>query len=303
MPLIIENKLIILNSSYATQLNGTLKSNVIFNFTGILRDEEDIVSSNICIMNAQIPVSFYTINANNNIIGTNKGNVVIPIGNYNFNSLAPVVVSAFSTQISVGITLTISKFTGLITFTFVSGIANTYYNFNNSYKIFGFLPNVNYPYVGSSVISPFPLNLLGVKKINIRSPELQISSFSSISNNLSITLATLPVDVPAFSMISYINQTDLNKTNLRIKIIDQISISLTDEDNTLLDFNGLDWNISLVLENVRLIADKAPSFRELMEKRLAVSSQPIEEGGSEPLGSELNEEPINDIKDLEFLNN
>jgi len=289
MPLLIENKLIILNSSYATQLNGTKKSNVIFNFTGILRDEEDIVASNICIMNAQIPVSFYTINANNNIIGTNIGNVTIPIGNYNFNSLAPVVVSAFLTQISVGITLTISKFTGLITFTYVGpGIANTYYNFNNSYKIFGFLPNVNYPYVGSYVVSPFPLNLLGVKKINIRSPELQISSFSSISNNLSITLATLPVDVPAFSMISYINQTDLNKTNLRIKLIDQISISLTDEDNTLLDFNGLDWNITLVLENVRLIADKAPSFRELMER------QP-----KEP----INEEPTENIKELEFLNN
>ena len=289
MPLLIENKLIILNSSYATQLNGTKKSNVIFNFTGILRDEEDIVASNICIMNAQIPVSFYTINANNNIIGTNIGNVTIPIGIYNFNSLAPVVVSAFLTQISVGITLTISKFTGLITFTYVGpGIANTYYNFNNSYKIFGFLPNVNYPYVGSYVVSPFPLNLLGVKKINIRSPELQISSFSSISNNLSITLATLPVDVPAFSMISYINQTDLNKTNLRIKLIDQISISLTDEDNTLLDFNGLDWNITLVLENVRLIADKAPSFRELMER------QP-----KEP----INEEPTENIKELEFLNN
>ena len=287
--IIIENKLITLNSFYATQLNGTKKSDCIFNFRGILSKEDDIVSSNICIMNAQIPVSFYTINDTNNIIGTNLGNVTIPIGNYNFNSLAPIVVSAFLTQISVGITLTISKFTGLITFTYVGpGIANTYYNFNNSYKIFGFLPNVNYPYVGSYVVSPFPLNLLGVKKINIRSPELQISSFSSISNNLSITLATLPVDVPAFSMISYINQTDLNKTNLRIKLIDQISISLTDEDNTLLDFNGLDWNITLVLENVRLIADKAPSFRELMER------QP-----KEP----INEEPTENIKELEFLNN
>jgi hypothetical protein len=295
MPIIIENKLITLNSAYADKQNGTKNSDTLFNFRGILTDEEDIVSSNICIMNAQIPVSFYTINANNNIIGTNLGNVVIPIGNYNFNSLYPIVESAFSTQISVTLTLTISKFTGLITFTFVSGIANTYYNFNNSYKIFGFLPNVNYPYIGNSVISPFPLNLLGVKKLNIRSQKLQISSFSSLSNNLGITLATLAVDVPAFSMISYINQTDLNKTNLQIKTIDQIDLSITDEDNNLIDFNGLDWNITLVLENVRLIADKAPSFRELLGRNLG-STPPKEE---EP----INEEPINDIKDLEFLNN
>lgn len=301
MGLIIENKLITLNSAYADKQNGTKNSDTLFNFRGILTDEEDIVSSNICIMNAQIPVSFYTINANNNIIGTNLGNVTIPIGNYNFNSLAPVVVSAFLTQISVGITLTISKFTGLITFTFVSGLGNTYFNFNNSYKIFGFLPNVNYPYVGSSRISIFPLNLLGVKKLNIRSQKLQISSFSSLSNNLGITLATLAVDVPAFSMISYINQTDLNKTNLQIKTIDQIDLSITDEDNNLIDFNGLDWNITLVLENVRLIAERgfapARQLRDLITETtggFAPQRQPNEEA--------LNENVINDIKDLEVLN-
>ena len=114
-------------------------------------------------MNAQIPVSFYTINDTNNIIGTNKGNVVIPVGNYNFNSLAPVVVSAFQTQILVGITFTISKFTGLVTFTFTGGIGNSYFNFDNSYKIFGFLPNVNYPHIGASLPSLFPSNLLGIK--------------------------------------------------------------------------------------------------------------------------------------------
>jgi len=291
--IIIENKLITLNSFYATQLNGTKKSDCIFNFRGILSKEDDIVSSNICIMNAQIPVSFYTINDTNNIIGTNLGNVTIPIGNYNFNSLAPVVVSAFLTQISVGITLTISKFTGLITFTFVSGIANTYFNFNNSYKIFGFLPNVNYPYVGSSRISIFPLNLLGVKKVNIRSQRLQIASFNSLSNNLGITLATLPVDQPAFSMISYINQTDLNKTNLQINVIDEIDISIVDEDNNLLDFNNIDWNITLVLENVRLIPDKPPKFKDLITEAKPFETTPDPE---KPI------EPIQDIKDLELLN-
>jgi len=291
--IIIENKLITLNSFYATQLNGTKKSDCIFNFRGILSKEDDIVSSNICIMNAQIPVSFYTINDTNNIIGTNLGNVTIPIGNYNFNSLAPVVVSAFLTQINVGLTLTISKFTGLITFTFVSGIANTYFNFNNSYKIFGFLPNVNYPYVGSSRISIFPLNLLGVKKVNIRSQRLQIASFNSLSNNLGITLATLPVDQPAFSMISYINQTDLNKTNLQINVIDEIDISIVDEDNNLLDFNNIDWNITLVLENVRLIPDKPPKFKDLITEAKPFETTPDPE---KPI------EPIQDIKDLELLN-
>jgi len=276
MSLLIENKLITLNSGYGIQLNGSSKSDILFNFKGVLVDDKDIVSSNICIMNAQIPVSFYTINATNNIIGTNLGNIVIPIGNYNFNTLAPVVVSAVLSQIGTGITLTIDKTTGRITFKFVGPGGNSYYNFNNSYKIFGFLPNVNYGYVGINVISPFPLNLLGVKKLNIRSQKLQISSFNSVSNNLGITIACLPVDVPAYSMISYVNQTDLNKTNLQIKEIDQIDISITDEDSNLIDFNNLDWNITLVLENVRRLPDKVPPFKEVLEKQKPAKEQKID---------------------------
>ena len=302
--IILENKLITLNSAYSQKLNDTMNSSVLFNFKGILVEEDDIISSNICVMNAQIPVSFYTINDNNNVIGTNLGNVVIPVGNYNFNSLAPVVVSAFSTQISVGITFTISKITGLITFTFVSGIGNSYFNFNNSYKIFGFLPNVNYPYVGSARPSLFPINLLGVKKLSILSQKLQIGSFSSVNTGLGITLATIPVDQPAFGMISYVNTIELNKAVLQTRYIDQIDISISDEDNNLVDFNGLDWNITLVLENVRRLSDVIiPKFDKLLtrgEFPAPLTTNPLlrEEGGEGPRNPSLSE----NVKDLELLN-
>lgn len=289
MLVIVENKLITLNSAYSSKQNGTYNSNVLFDFKGILADEDDIVSSNICVMNAQIPVSFYTINDNNNVIGTNKGNVVIPVGNYNFNSLALVIVSAFQTQIAVGITFTISKFTGLVEFTFVSGVANSYFNFNNSYKIFGFLPNVDYPYVGNSRPSLFPLNLLGIKKLNIQSQKLQINSFTSTTSNLGLTLGTVPVDQPAFSMISYSSQTDLNKSALQTSYIDQIDISIVDEDNNLINFNGIDWSITLVLENRRLLPERFTTpFRQL--------TTPVD---SKKITEIPNENP--DIKDLKLL--
>lgn len=297
MPIIIENKLITLNSTYATKLNGTLNSNVIFNFKGILTEESDIVSSNLCIMNAQIPVSFYTINATNNQIQTQIGNVNLVNGNYNFNSLATMTISAFATQIGTNINLTINVINGIITFTYLSGNFPLYLYFDSlysAYKIFGFNKNQTYIWASNLIIAPYPLNLLGVKKIYIRSQKLQIASFNSATNNLGITLATIPVDVPAFSMISYTNSTDLNKTNLQTKIIDLIDISITDEDNQLIDFNNLDWNITLVLENVRLIPEPAPTFRELVTE-----VKPFQ-----PLLNEqqiINEEPINDIKDLELL--
>ena len=303
MPLLIENKLITLNSTYATKLNGTYKSDVLFNFKGILTEEDDIVSSNICIMNAQIPVSFYTIAEDFDIVyvvGINPiGNTTIHAGNYNFNSLKQII-EADTISLGINLTFNINRSNGKVFFEqtaptnlslivfegLLSGLTGIKYA-----KIFGYDTRTIAP-VGNQWLAPNPLNLLGVKKLYIRSQKLQIASFNSATNNLGITLSTIPVDVPAFSMISYTNQTDLNKTNLQTKIIDQIDISITDEDTELINFNNLDWNITLVLENIRLIPEKPPTFRQL-----TTEVKPFETKVNEI----VKEEPINDIKDLELL--
>ena len=63
-----DNKLISLNSNYGTQVNGSLLSNVVFNFKGLLKRDDDILYSSIAVLNAQIPCSFYIVNATNNVI-------------------------------------------------------------------------------------------------------------------------------------------------------------------------------------------------------------------------------------------
>lgn len=301
MPLIVENKLINLNSSYATKLNGTFNSDVIFNFKGILTNEDDIISSNICIMNAQIPVSFYTIAEDFDIVyvvGIDPiGNTTIRAGNYNFNTLKQII-EADTLSLGINLTFNIDRSSGKVNFTqtaptnlalivfegIESGLTGIKYA-----KLFGYNTRTIAP-VGNQWLAPNPLNLLGVKKLYIRSQKLQIASFNSATNNLGITLSTIPVDVPAFSMISYTNQTDLNKTNLQIKTIDQIDISITNEDNELINFNKLDWNITLVLENIRLIPEPPPTFRQLTTEAKPFETNPI------------NENVINDVKDLELLN-
>ena len=237
MPIIIENKLITLNSTYATKVNGTYNSSVLFNFKGILTDEDNIVSSNICVMNAQIPVSFYTISEDFDIVyvvGINPiGNTTIPAGNYNFNSLKKMI-EADTISLGINLTFNIDRSTGKVNFTqtaptnlslivfegLLSGLTGIKYA-----KLFGYDTRTIVP-VGNQWLAPNPLNLLGVKKLYIRSQNLQISSFDSITNNLGITIATIPVEVPSFSMISYSTQSDLNKSNLQIKTIDQIDISV-----------------------------------------------------------------------------
>ena len=48
-------------------------------------------------------------------------------------------------------------------------------------------------------------------------------------------------------MISYVNQNALNKNIIKTPTIDNIDIQLTDENDNLIDFNNLDWTITLCL--------------------------------------------------------
>jgi hypothetical protein len=298
---ILEHKLITLNSRYANKINGTYNSNVIFNFKGILTDEDDIISSNICVMNAQIPISFYTINETNNYFQIKLGagsyvNITIPVGNYNGNTLITALNVAILATAGFSPTITLNNVNGILTFTYASSFT---LNFptnlltggtNFTYRILGF--NASSVNVGTSITANYPLNLLGVNRLAIRSNKLAINSYNSVSLNLGITLSTIPVDVPAFSLISYTNQTDLNKSLLRVNIIDDIDISIVDEDNNFINFNNIDWTIALVLENVRLLPTKfTDSFESLIKNS---QLETIE-------NKELREEEKKESKDLEEL--
>ena len=122
-----ENKLISLNSKFANKLNGSLLSNVVFPFSGILKNETNMKHVYISMMNAQLPVSFYVINSTNNVLNVVSGTtflgytLTLTNGNYNLNTLIVEINSKFS---SVGFpsnpTITQNISTGRLTFTFSS---------------------------------------------------------------------------------------------------------------------------------------------------------------------------------------
>ena len=113
-------QLINLNSSYATLNNTAYLSDVVFSFKGLAKTEHDIISRKIIILNAQIPVSFYNINYTNNVLNYTVNSIwnsiVVPVGNYNANSLMTSLTSFFLTN-GHTITITINKLNGILTFT------------------------------------------------------------------------------------------------------------------------------------------------------------------------------------------
>ena len=251
-----ENILITLDSTNGTIKNGTMKSLIEFNFIGLLKDEKDILRSYISVLNAQIPVSFYTITVNNYKLkyvvgGSTFRTIFITPGNYNGNSLITALIDSFANNGDT-ITASLSSSTGKLFIRSYSGSITYVYNTSTIAPILGLTADIS----GITVTFQAPLNLLGVKKLSIKSNSLAISSFTSRTGNRTDTICTIPVIEPPFNMISYVNMNDLNKNILRGQIIDSIDIRITDEDNNDIDFNNIDWNITLCLSNERIDKEK-----------------------------------------------
>ena len=251
-----ENILITLDSTNGTLRNGTMKSLIDFNFIGLLKDEKDILRSYISVLNAQIPVSFYTITVNNFKLkyvvgGSTFRTIFITPGNYNGNSLITALIDSFANNGDI-ITASLSSSTGKLFIRSYSGSITYVYNTSTIATILGLTADIS----GTTVTFQAPLNLLGVKKLSIKSNSLAISSFTSRTGNRTDTICTIPVIEPPFNMISYVNMNDLNKNILRGQVIDSIDIRITDEENNDIDFNNIDWNITLCLSNERIDKEK-----------------------------------------------
>jgi hypothetical protein len=300
-----DNLIITLNSANASLINSTLKSSVSFNFIGLLKEEDDIVRSYISIINSQIPMSFYVINSSNNKLvfnpmgGGSITDMYIPVGNYNSYTLSAYLMSAFLSY-SITIVITVSPQTGLMSFS-DSSEAFFIYPYQLGYMIFSTIGPIiglaEEGLFGPPFTCAYPVNLLGTKKINIKSSNLSINSLSSKLLAFNNVIATIPVDNSFFSIISYVNQNTLNKNIIKTPTIDTIDIQLTDDNDELLDFNNLDWTMTLCLsiEREEKVRDKT-TLKDIVKHLVLTHTQ-------NNMNIELLQEKTltQDEKDLELL--
>jgi hypothetical protein len=308
----VDNHIITLNSTDGTLLNGTFKSNINFAFTGLLKDDVNIIRTYITLLNAQIPVSFYVIDATNNtlliyVLDPPTGNVInqlsvsIPIGNYNSGTLITALniamVSAF-----ISLTVTINPVNGILTF--ANGSSSFDYaiqsnNYGSTLALILGIGNtsvINSILIGnnSSTTLPFPLNLLGKTKLLINSTNLNNVAYTSFGLGFTTTIATVPVNVPPYSLIQFSTAVDQQKNILTNRVLDNIDIQILDTDNRFINFNNVDWSLTIVLSIEKIDANKfhIQSFNDY----LGNEKQPIQ-----PEEIVLN--PPEQDKELEFLMN
>lgn len=285
----LDNKIITLNTAYATRLNGTFNSNVVFNFRNILSEDDSFVRAYISVMNAQFPNSFYIISLSNNVLyytytTTTLRTITLPVGNYNATSLIEEMTSLFTLN-TTPITTTIDADTGKLTFSAPSNFSIYLSPFSSVLGLFRETTNtvIAFPTVSVSgvIVALSPLNLLGPKQILIKSSQLAISSFDSKTLGINDTLACIVNGVAPFGLIQYEMTNELNKNLLINPNIAQIDIRITDENDNLYDFNNINWTMTLCLtvernDVITITPNLLPYVKDLEEPKKDKKSKELD---------------------------
>jgi len=305
---IIESRLISLNSKFATEyLNGTSKSSVSFDFNAIARKDSRVLYHTIAIQSAEIPSSFYNINASNNITNITRAgsaafNITMPVGNYDSATYLATFKTLYeAANANVTLNITFSAITGKYSLQ-EAGTAQQQVTFNaaasNSFAIWGGLDaDIVFPDITAQpVASSFPAlaNFLGITKIKVASNALAGDNYDSVSLNTSTLIDTISVTAGPFGLTVY---NSLGRESfVKAKRIDEIDIQLYDQDDNTIDFNNTDWNFTIILNSHRKqlfsTQDGIINFQKLT--RFAEASVK-----PEPLKKELEELPVDEeVKEI-----
>ena len=227
--------------------------------------------------------------------------ITVLVGNYNFNSLATQLISKFLANGHV-FTITINKQNGIIT------LATTSTNFiiqvSSIFSVLGFL-NSNHNSSLFSLTADYPLNLLGITKIKIQSTNLNTYNIDSSSFGYSNNIGLLPVDQPSFGLIIYENKST-SKFQLRDNRIDEIDLQLVDQNNNLINFNNVDWNLTILIELTREIETLSQTqMPDILKEQNKILNDIIQQNQQNQQTEQIEqtEQPINPIStdDLDFF--
>ena len=260
---------IYLNSKYADAYGGftTYKSWCYFNFKEPIVKLPEAYDFLISLSSAEIPCSMYTVNNTNNTIifsfynsddGTNflVNKVVIP-GNYSAIDLASK--------------LTFNDVSGLVITTTYNEINNKFQfsttypaNINSSapfhFKIYAGDPNCIFGLSGKEIIQSTPdvsgnfiitsdlcVDLAGTRSIFVKCLNIHTQAFDSRTKYSGTTLGRIPLSQEPFGIVFWNNYTGF-KSKCSLKNISNLEIQICDEYGNLIDFNNIDWSLTLQLD-------------------------------------------------------
>jgi len=323
-----EKKIININSKDATmKINNSFLSELSFSFPNIVSQNEEIENLEGGLESAVFPVSFYVVNYSNNIFSYTINHhgvytdysITIAVGNYDYKTLFTAMHSAFTAN-GHNFVLTLNEINGIMTMEYKPTSGRVFYRINHalstSFRVLGFDVDTDYFPTADILVAPFPLNLLGIKKLKIFCPQFSNNNLDSTKYATTSLLTTIINDQPPFGQINYYNNTGEYSGRLKVFEMNIIDIRITDEYGASINFNNCDWSMTFVLNLYKQNVNR--SFKQLPRNSVPTGTlgyaqtqsqveQPEIQQETEEPESEATygvEEPIqmgDNIKDLNFL--
>lgn len=313
----VDSKIMAITSDSASiKFNGSYLSNLKYELGLILKDEPDIIHRQICLQSAQIPYSFYVVNYTCNLLKIDSNTYTIPVGNYTATTLLTQILSSI-VVLYPSMQVTLNKTTGVITFSNTSNFT-IYNNFTHSIgTILGFGANTVNASTANSLVATYPINLLGIKSLEVRSGTFTCNNISSQSGGQTTLLASIPVSACPFGMIDY-KDSGNNQMTFYNPTLDDFDINIVDgETGEYVNFNNQNWSMTFIIHLTRqlpiknIIGGKLTSDTEILlppsenKKPVVPPEQPLNDLATKIGGENTNEEdtqPIPISKDMAELN-
>lgn len=243
MNVITDTKQIHLSPSGASnKINSSLNSSLQFNIPFFIRKDKNIIYNTIKVLHAEIPYSFYIVNEYNNNLVLSTGIINIPYGNYNANTFLQTLTLLLPTNMSIIFDTLTGKYTMSYNQSFSILSSST------CSKLMGFNSNTVYTSISNKIIMINPCNFLGSKNLYIKTTNLIIENYNTNTKDYQ-TLLSLPINVAPFGIINYDNVTGSKNVLKNINGSDYLVLNIVDDDNNNIDFNNIEWSITLEVES------------------------------------------------------
>ena len=254
----ISSHIVHIRSKAAPQLTAGYNSH----FKFLLEDPIKINQGeqiNITMSSGEFPYSFYNVSSdvNNRGIIIDDGGIEFNFGNGNYSIYElRDVINASSGALKFSATFDVR--TMKLTLTNTDTVSHTInWGQSTAAKMMGFDNNPDNDDVvaaGNSTTSDFVVNMCSVHSLMVRS-NIATGNVQSTTHSNSTILQKISIDQNGFAMI-YLNQDDYRTTNITQQPqIDQIEIKITDQNNNLIQFNNVNYEMSLIFQVYEKVVD------------------------------------------------
>ena len=246
-------------SSAVGCLNGAFNSQIQVTLPNLTFHLDNIQNAYLSVVHCEIPNSFYILNYTNNQFVLNSVTYTLTRGNYNVNTFITMILTIIPAGYGMTYNSATTKFT--MTHTTTNFTINCSSIASTVNSIMG-LGSINLTSAGLTLTMPNVVNFIPLQRINFRSNYFNFGCYNTVDGSSDIFLP-LQNNAGQNSVINYINQTQ-HKFLIQDRSITTFVITVTNDNNQLINFNGVQWLMTIQIDVDYLEMPRQTSFSQII---------------------------------------